>query len=63
MNDFLSRDHLSFFQLSGASILKKFKENLRLFLNFKSVKGPESEKEKNRKSGIRAFEILPDVMS
>ena len=32
------------------------KRYLGLFLTFKSVKCPESGKEKNRKSGIRTFE-------
>ena len=33
-----------------------WKKKSRAFLNFKSVKCPESGKEKNRKSGIRTFE-------
>ena len=37
--------------------LEELKENLGHFLNFKSVKSPESGKEKNRKSGIRTFKI------
>ena len=40
--------------------MKKKIEKKKFFGLFSILKGPESGKEKNRKSGIRTFQDLPD---